>query len=133
MSNTSLRQRYIADSITTASPVTLLVMLYDRLCLDVEHATAALEAQDRETASRCLVHAQDILHELRATLNVADWPAGRQLAALYSFLITELVRANVRQDADRATACLGIVRRLRDTWREAAERQARHGVLSGSV
>lgn len=133
MSNTSLRQRYVADSVTTASPAALLVMLYDRLCLDVERATTALRARDRETASRCLLHAQDILNELRATLNVASWPAGRQLASLYSFLITELVRANVRQDTDRAATCLAIVCQLRDTWREAAEKQTPNNVLSGSV
>lgn len=124
MLNTTLRQRYLADSIATATPGRLLVMLYDRLCLDLTRAVTALGAGERETASTMLLHAQDIVAELRGSLRVESWSAGPGLADVYSFLLTELVQANVRQDAEKTAACLSIVEPLRDAWRQAVEQAA---------
>ncbi len=39
MSAAALRARYLGDAVATASPQQLLVMLYDRLALDLERAT----------------------------------------------------------------------------------------------
>ena len=38
MNAQTLRDRYVGDSIATASPSRLLVMLYDRLLLDLDNA-----------------------------------------------------------------------------------------------
>jgi phosphoenolpyruvate synthase/pyruvate phosphate dikinase len=38
MSAASLRARYLGDAVATASPQQVLVMLYDRLALDLERA-----------------------------------------------------------------------------------------------
>src|SRR5216117_1430313 len=124
MSITTFHQRYLTDSVTTASPGRLLVMLYDRLCLDLERAAVAVADGRREDGSSALLHAQDILLELRGSLRVDEWPAGQGLADLYSFLLTELMQANLRQDAERVTACLDVVAPLRDAWREAADGSA---------
>jgi len=118
-----IHQRYLTDAVTTASPGRLLVMLYDRLCLDLQRAVVAIGDRRREDASTSLVHAQDILLELRSSLRVEEWPGGEGLAELYSFVLTELMRANVRQDADVVVACLGVVEPLRDAWREAVDQQ----------
>ncbi len=118
---TTFQHRYLTDSVGTASPGRLLVMLYDRLCLDLERAVVAVTEQRRDDASAALLHAQDILLELRGSLRVDAWPAGQQLAELYSYLLAELMQANLRQDADRVTACLRVVEPLRDTWREVVD------------
>ncbi|HEU5474205.1 MAG TPA: flagellar export chaperone FliS [Actinophytocola sp.] len=114
-----VRLRYLTDTIATASPARLLVMLYDRLCLDLERAHAALLAGEREPASDALVHAQDILMELRGSLRLDGWDGAANLSGIYTFLIGELLKANIRQEPDRVSACLATVRPLRDTWREA--------------
>jgi flagellar protein FliS len=119
-----VRLRYLTDSVTTASPARLLVMLYDRLCLDLERAEAALRADEREPASEALVHAQEILMELRGALRTDAWAGAASLASIYTFLLGELIKANVRQEADRVAACLATVRPLRDTWRAAVDNQA---------
>ncbi len=77
MTAASLRARYLGDSIATASPPQLLVMLYDRLALDLERGHAAMAAGDRETASQQLQHAQEIILELQASLKVEIWDGGR--------------------------------------------------------
>ena len=120
MSAASLRARYMGDAVTTASPQRLLVMLYDRLALDLERAQAALAEGDRQEASGQLQHAQDIVLELRSSLQVDAWEGGPRLAALYTWLISELVQANVKADRNRVASCLQVVEPLRDAWRQAA-------------
>jgi flagellar protein FliS len=110
----------MGDAVTTASPQRLLVMLYDRLALDLERAQAALTAGDRAEANLQLQHAQDIVLELRTSLQVDAWEGGPRLAALYSWLLGELVQANVKADRNRVASCLQVVEPLRDAWRQAA-------------
>jgi flagellar protein FliS len=116
----ALRARYLADSVSTASPARLLVMLYDRLVLDLGQAEEALRAGDRETGAARLEHAQDIVMELHSSLDQSVWDGAAGLAGLYGFLISELIRANVRADADLAASCRALVEPLRDAWRQAA-------------
>jgi flagellar protein FliS len=116
----ALRARYLGDSVATATPQQLLVMLYDRLALDLERAEAALRTGDRQEASDQLKHAQDIVFELRGSLRVDAWEGGPRLAALYTWLVTELVQANVKGDRNRVASCRQVVEPLRDAWRQAA-------------
>lgn len=120
MSTASLRSRYLGDSVATASPQRILVMLYDRLVLDLERAEKALDAGDRAEATAQIQHAQDIVFELRESLKVDAWEGGPRLAALYSWMITELVQAGVKRDRNRVSACRQIAEPLRDAWRQAA-------------
>ena len=116
----ALRARYMGDTVATASPQQLLVMLYDRLALDLERAQTALATGDHAEASRQLLHAQDIVTELQSSLRVDVWEGGPRLAALYAWLSTELVNANVKRDGNRVRSCLQVVEPLRDAWRQAA-------------
>jgi flagellar protein FliS len=116
----SVRTRYLTDRVSTASPQQLLVMLYDRLAVDLERAEDALVGKDREEAHNQLMHAQDIVLELRSSLKVDAWEGGPRLASIYTWLIGELVQANLKGDVRRVRDCRKIVEPLRDAWREAA-------------
>ena len=120
MSTASLRARYLGDTVATASPQQLLVMLYDRLALDLERAEAALEGGDREAARAPLMHAQEIIINLRGSLKVEVWDGGPRLAALYGWLLTELIQANLKGDIRRVRDSRKVVEPLRDAWRQAA-------------
>lgn len=114
------RATYLANTVATASPSRLLVMLCDRLCLDVQRAHEAQLADDHTSAYRELVHAQDIVAELRSSLDLDAWDGGQNLASLYDWLFITLVRANTARDASVTQACLDVVCELADTWRQAA-------------
>ena len=120
MSAAALRARYLGDTVATASPQQLLVMLYDRLALDLERGQTALMAGDREAASEQLQHAQEIVMELQSSLRVEIWEGGPRLASLYTWLLSELIAANVKGDLRRVGDCRKIVEPLRDAWRDAA-------------
>jgi len=120
MTSPALRTRYLSDSVATASPARLLIMLYERLVVDLSQAEAALGVGDRVTAGPRLLHAQEILVELHASLRPDLWDGAANLADLYGFLLTELVAANVEGDAHRVAVCRTLVEPLLDAWRQAA-------------
>ena len=114
------RTAYLDASIATASPARLLVMLYDRLVLDCRRALEAQRGGDHAAAHGQLLHAQEIVMELRTSLDTEAWEGGPGLASLYDYLHTRLIRANVGRDASITEHCLGLVTDLAQTWREAA-------------
>jgi len=111
---------YLQASVETASPARLLVMLYDRLALDCRRAVAAQEAGDHDAARPQLLHAQDIVAELHSSLRVDAWDGAPGLAALYSHLLVQLVRANVDRDVAVTRHCLELIDGLAEAWRQAA-------------
>lgn len=114
------RAAYMDASVATASPARLLVMLYERLVLDVQRGLDAQQRNDFEETHRQLVHAQDIVLELHSSLKIDGFDGGASLASLYAFLYRQLVQANVRKDAPLTEQCLALVTTLCDTWRQAA-------------
>jgi flagellar protein FliS len=115
-----MRARYIEDAVATASPARLLLMLFDRLVVDLNRGEQALVAGDRAEANTHLQHAQDIVTELHVSLDLDAWDGAAGLAALYAFMGTELINANIRRDAAKVAEVRNLVEPLRDTWREAA-------------
>ena len=67
------RNRYRTDGTTGMTGGRLLVALYQRLLSDLVGAETAIEAGQIESAHLQLVHAQEIVLELRAGLRVEDW------------------------------------------------------------
>jgi flagellar protein FliS len=114
------RDRYLADAVATATPARLVTMLYERLCRDLRMALDAMESGSPEAIGRHLMHAQDIVIELRSSLKPELWSGGPVLADLYLFLLTELIRANVRKEVETVRDALGIVEGLAEAWSEAA-------------
>ncbi len=108
------RSRYVADSVATASPARLLTMLYDRLLLDLDRAAGAFAAGD--DAAPFVDHAQDVVSELMATLDVDAWDGADHLMSIYRFVLTELLHA----DESRVAGCRLLLEPLAVAWHEAA-------------
>jgi len=124
MNYSNLRDRYVQDSVSTASPATLLLMLYDRLVLDLLRAEAALNDGLKAQANEQLLHAQDVVSELASTLDVDAWDGAKQLMSVYTFLLSTLIEANLEGDAAKVVACRELVEPLQDAWQQAARHVA---------
>ena len=120
MMKPNARAAYLDASIATASPARLLVMLFDRLVLDVRRGLEAQRGGDVEETHKHLTHAQDILLELASSLRPEEFKGGYELASLYSFLHRQLVMANIHKDASITDEVLTLVTDLCETWRQAA-------------
>lgn len=114
------REAYLEANVKTASPATLVVMLCDRMVLDVARARLAQQQSKHDEAHGHLVHAQSIVLELRASLKEDAFTGGKELAALYDWLHGHLVTANVRRSAELTAQCHAAAHQIAETWRAAA-------------
>jgi len=94
-------------------------MLYDRLAADVDIADRSMDAQDYLTTNERLQHAQRIVRMLRHSLEPDGFAGGRDLLALYDFLLSHLVEANLRKDQEMVRECGRIIAPLREAWQRA--------------
>lgn len=124
------RARYLADAVATATPARRIVLLYDRLWLDIQRAQAAQDCGD-VTARDHLQHAQQIVAELLGSLDASTWSGAANLAGLYSYLLRELIGEVLEPQPGRLAAVTRIVSDLRASWQQA-EAQLQGGPLPGT-
>ncbi len=125
MMMTDARAAYMDATVATADPSRLLVMLCDRLVLDVQRALTAQVAGNHGAAHEQLLHAQAIVTELRNSLDPDGFEGGAELGALYDYVYQQLVLANIHRDSEVTERCEQLVTGIADTWRQAALSLAR--------
>ena len=108
-------------TVANASPPELLVMLYDRLVLDVQRGLEAQRDGDNVQTIDQLTHALTIVAELRRNVDIDAIKGGYDLAALYEFLNRRLVMASIGNDTAITDEVLELVTDLCQTWRRLAE------------
>ncbi|MDR0857992.1 MAG: flagellar export chaperone FliS [Oscillospiraceae bacterium] len=113
-------EAYRRQKILTASPIELIVLLYDGLHKDIAIAQLSIEKKQNEMAHKKLINAQAIVNELINSLNL-DYEIAQELLPLYEFLHRSLIEANSSKDAKVLTDLLEIVDDLRATWVDVAE------------
>lgn len=115
---------YQAQSILTASPGQLILLMYDGALRFMAQARAAFD-QPEETPRRiehintALLRAQAIIGELRANL---DFKSGGEIAVnldrLYDYHLRRLYECNIRKSEIPLIEVEGLVRELRNGWAE---------------
>lgn len=111
--------QYRLTQIQTASPMALVVMLYDGAIRVVGSARRHMMARQLDAAHNDLVRAQDIIRELMLSLNFeAGAEIAQNLYLLYDFMVAELVRANVTKDVAILEPVLKMLSELRGAWAE---------------
>jgi flagellar protein FliS len=115
---------YQAQSVLTASPGQLVLMLYDGALRFLGHAKDALQAPEEsprriEIINTNLIKAQNILAELQANLNhEAGGDHAANLDRLYEYYLRRLLEANMKKSVEPVIEVEGLVRQLRDGWAE---------------
>ena len=108
-------EKYKTQEVTTASPVGLIVMLYNGCIKRLKLARMAIEKKDYEDANTNFKRAEDIIEELMAALDL-KYEISQNLLSLYAFMYEEIVRINVSKSAEKIEPLLKILSSLRDTW-----------------
>jgi len=127
MTTDELRNRYLRDRVLTASPAQRVVMLYDRLTLDLARAASAAP----EAASEHIDHALQVVTELLASLDVTVGGPSENLSAIYGYVLRELLAAR-GGEPERLTGVSEIVEELALAWREVASAPATGRVVSAA-
>ncbi len=113
-------QSYKQNSVNTASPGELTLMLYNGCLKFMSLAKKAISDGNTEAKNTNLLKAQNIIHEFMVTLNM-DYKVSNELMVMYDYLHRRLVEANVKSDLAIIEEVEGFVTELRDTWKEAIQ------------
>jgi flagellar protein FliS len=111
-------QAYQQNSVMTASPQELTLMLYNGCLKFIKLAKKAMTNNQFEVKNTNSIKAQAIIQELRYTLD-PDIELSTSLAQLYDYMYNRLVEANMKNDMAAFEEVEGYVVELRDTWKQA--------------
>lgn len=111
-------QTYQQNSVITASPQELTLMLYNGCLKFIKLAKRAMEEGKIEEKNTNLIKAQAIIQEFQITLD-RDIAISEGLAQLYEYINFRLIEANMKNDMAILEEAEGQVKELRDTWKEA--------------
>ena len=121
-------QSYQQNSVNTASPGELTLMLYNGCLKFITLAKKAITAGNVQDKNTNLIKAQNIIHEFMVTLNM-DVKVSNELMVMYDYIHRRLVEANVKSELTILEEVEGLVKELRDTWKQVIQlnRQQKFG------
>ena len=114
---TNAYNAYKQNSVTTASPGELTLMLYNGCIKFIGLAKKAIENKNIEQRNYYIQRAQAIINELMSTLNM-DIEISKQMLPLYEYMNRRLTDANIKNDTSILEEVEGLVTEFRDTWKE---------------
>ena len=114
---TNAYNAYKQNSVTTASPGELTLMLYNGCLKFLGKAKVAVGEKNIEEKNYNIQRAQAIIAELMSTLNM-DYDISKQILPLYEYINRRLVEANIKNDLAIIDEVEGLVTEFRDTWKE---------------
>lgn len=126
MNNQKGLEQYRKQSILTARPQELVLMLYDHCLKHLVLARTDMENHQVLQARNHLIKAQDIVTELIHGLDF-KYALSEQLYQLYEYINHELMMANVDQDKTRLDLIEPLLRELRETWQQATRSLSHEG------
>ncbi|MGX8236975.1 flagellar export chaperone FliS [Exiguobacterium undae] len=109
---------YQTNSVTTALPQDLTLMLYEGLIKFTMLAKRNIENGLIQEKNTNIQKAQAIILELQLTLNQSI-ALSKDLNSLYDYMQGRLVDANVQNDIVAIDEVIGFAEEFRETWKEA--------------
>ena len=118
-----IAKSYKAQSVQTASPGKLVLMLFDGYLRFTAAAKKSFEIEDftkkNEGINNNLIRAQNIVTELQSSLDMSvpgDLPG--TLYRLYDYVMHQLQQANLKKEPDTIDEAEKVISELRDAWSE---------------
>jgi len=132
-----IRRTYQEAALGGATPVELVVVLYDTAIEDMRRAIQAMQLNGIENCVRHIGHALMVLQQLQGTLDFErGGDAARQFERFYNLVRAKLLEAQIRNSADLLGEQLRYFSEVRDCWlgaKRALEAATNSAVSSGPV
>ncbi len=117
-------QQSLDLEVLTASPIELVVLLYQGAIGAVDAAKRSLAEGDIKERSRQITKACSLLGELAASLNSAMAPElSAHLRDLYGYMHRRLCQANIEQTVEPLDDVRNLLSTLLEGWRAAAQQE----------
>ncbi|RSK28608.1 flagella export chaperone FliS [Bacillus sp. HMF5848] len=114
-------QSYQQNSVTTASPGELTLMLYNGCLKFINLAKHAIEKRNIEDKNINLIKAQNIINELMVTLNT-DYEVSKNMMAMYDYMNRRLIEANIKNNVEILGEVEDYLIDFRDTWKQVIQK-----------
>jgi flagellar protein FliS len=114
-------QAYREAAVLTASPVQLVVMLYDGVERFLRQAEVVMGEGVIVQAYDRMQKAEAIIDELLATLDKSAGQVAERLEAIYVFCKRLLMEARVEKNPAKLAKVRSLLAPLRESWNELAE------------
>jgi len=112
---------YLENDVLHQDPVELIRMLYTKAVVKLGEAADHLAAGRIAERSAAVAHASEILIELQGSVDrEKGGDIALRLAQLYDYMLTRLIEANAKQEAEPILECRGLLETLLEGWSEAA-------------
>lgn len=108
--------------VQTASSGELVLMLYNTCLKQMREAISSIKKKDISGSNRCLLKAQDIVDELKGSLNLAAGEIAQRLYALYDYVYYCLLMANLEKNVVWVEHAMKVMTQIRNGWEEAVHR-----------
>lgn len=125
MALTNPYQAYQQNSVSTASPGELTLMLYNGCLKFIKQARTAMEQKQVQEKNINLQKAQRIIQELMITLNPEAEVSGSMMQ-MYEYINRRLVEANISNDPEILSEAEEHVTEFRDAWKQIIQSARRH-------
>lgn len=116
---------YQHNTVQTASPAKIILMLYDGAIRFCNIAKDAIDENNIEKTNTNLQKAQKIIVQLRMDLDM-KYPIANEFDRVYDYIYRRLVEANMKKDKEILEEALKHIKTMRDTWKEVMK--ANHAV-----
>lgn len=124
MNKNQYLKAYRKNAITSASPLQLVIMLYDGAIKNIEAGKNAMQKDDYFNQNKHLLKAQDIVNELTSAIDIEKGgEISTNLLSLYDFIFNSLVQSNIQDDPRPLDDCINILSQLRESWSELEKTQ----------
>lgn len=120
---------YKTAEVGTASKVKLVIMMYDGAIRFLNECKKRMDAGDIAGRGLYISKAQRIVTELQDSLNIQQGgQIAVQLEELYTFLIHNLSKANIKGEKIYIDQSIMVLENLRDAWKQVmADTQSKQG------
>jgi len=114
------RQIYQDTAVRGATPIELVIVLYDAAIEDMRRAMTAMQGSDVEARTRQVSHALMVLQQLQGTLNFEQGgSAARQFEQFYNLIRAKLLEAQMRGSSELMQQQIRYMSEVRDCWTAA--------------
>ena len=110
-------QAYQKNSVQTATPGQLVIMLYDGAIKFTKAGMEGIRHKQYAVANQNLKKAQSIVHELIASLN-QEVAISKDLLRIYEYMLYCLIEANIKKEPRHAEEVLNHLQDLREAWKQ---------------
>ena len=118
------RNEYLENSVRGASPLGLVVKLYEQIVEDLRRAMAAIDANQIDKRTNAINHAILILEQLQGRLDHAGGgEVADNLDRFYNVIREKLLQAHILQSKSQISEVMSAVLEVRDAWQQAERAQ----------